>query len=147
MAGCPVLVSYGNLFLTTSAVRWTTVVEWVVLDLSPYRRQIVWLTVCLGPVRPTFGSSSLLLKYNSFEHWDVLDDGPSQGKCAVNRHLLSLVTVDIFCFRCQHPDWTSSLFAETGEATSSAAFDSSWRQECGEYGLAWWVSCPAVAGA
>ena len=39
------------------------------------------------------------------------------------------------CFRFQHPDWTSSPSAEIGEAESSAAFDSSWRQECGGYGL------------
>ena len=101
------------------------------------RGQIFWLTAYLCLVGSTIDPSNPLLKYNSFDHWDVF----VQGKCAVNRHLCSLVTVKIFCFRCQHPDGTSSPLAETGEIESSAAFDSSWRQGCREYGLGWPVSC------
>ena len=41
----------------------------------------------------------------------------------------------------------SPFFAETGEAASFAVFYSSWRQDCGTYGLGWRVPCSAVACA
>ena len=124
-------------------------VEWPILDLSQSPGQIFWLMTYLCPVRPTCAPSSLLVKSNSFDHWDVVDGCPSRGKCAVSRDLCSLVTVKIFCSRCQRPDWTSSPSAETGKAASSAAFDRSWWQECGEYGLGWPVMlrrCLCVEG-
>ena len=102
----------------------TSAVSWIIRSLltCQSRDQICWLTARLCPFRPTSGPSSLLLKYNSLEQWDVLDGCPSRGKCAVNQHLCSLVTVKILYFRCQHPDETSSHLAETGEAASSAVF-------------------------
>ena len=122
-------------------------VEWPILDLSQCPGQRFWLMAYLCSVRPTFGPSSLLLKYSSFDQWGVVDDCPSRSKCAVSRDLCSLVTAKILCSRCLHPGWTSSPLAETGDAACSATFDSSWRQECGEYGLGWPFSCSAVACA
>ena len=81
----------------------------------------------LWPVKPPF--HNILVFTNE---WDALDSCPSRGKCAVNRHLCSLLTVTISCFRGLHPDWTSYPSAGTGEAPASAAFDSSGRQEWGK---------------
>ena len=119
-------------------------VEWPILDLSQSPGQRVWSMTYLCPVRHTFCPSSLLLKYNSFEHGYVVDRCPSRGKCAVSRDLCSLVTGEKKCSRRQHPDWISSTLAETGEAASPSALDSSSRQKCGQYGLGWPVSCSAV---
>ena len=71
-------------------------VEWPILDISQSPGQRFWLMTYLYPIRPTFGPSSLLLKFDSFEHWDVVDGCPSRDKCAVCRDLYSLVTVKIF---------------------------------------------------
>ena len=66
------------------------------------------------------------------------------------RQLTSTLARDgknILCIRCQHPDWVSSASVETGEAAAFAAFASSWRQDCGNNGLGWPISCPAFARA
>ena len=78
----------------------------------------------LCPVRPTFAPSSLLLQYNSLSIGMSLTAVRQAENVPSAEIYISLVTVKILCLRCQHPDWTSSHLAETGEAASSAAFDS-----------------------
>ena len=90
---------------------------------------------CLLPVRRTIGPSSLLPQHNRFEHWDVVDGCPSNGKCAVSLDQFSLVAVETICSRCQNPYPASFFLVETGEAAPSADLNSSWRRECEEYVL------------
>ena len=106
------------------------------------------MTAYLCPAGPTGGPSSVLLNFYIFEHWNVLDDCPSRDKFAVNRHLGSLVTVQIYMmFSIQSSRIGPLILWPKRERPNPPRPASSWRQECGDYGLEWRDSCPAVAYA
>ena len=73
--------------------------------------------LALGPSKP-------LRQCNVFSCRQALDDRPSRGKSAVNRHLCSLMSMKIFRFGCQGPGRPSPREAEMQEAAASAVFGS-----------------------